>query len=515
MNDDNQSQPQNQPPQVPPIEEPQSVQPQQGSPVYETIEIGNNSPEAPQPLQPEEIAPDVSTPDEATQPQAPTEIPPGDMPPPVYEENKSKYFIIAGGVVFFLILFVLFLKLLLGGKSAPKVTLTYWGLWESKDVMDPLIKEYQSKNPNITINYQQMVPTDNYREKLVARGKNGQGPDIFRFHNTWLPELTEVVAPLPSQIISNNDFEKTFYPVQAQDLKIASNYYGIPLEMDGLVLIYNDDLLKKGGYSKPPANLDELANPDFLSKFTFKNETGQLQSSAIALGTATNVEHFSDILGLMLVQNGTDIKSLDSQEAQGALESYRKFAETGIWDDTMDNSIVAFAKGKVAMIIAPTWEIQTIKAANPDIKLKVAPIPFNLPGNQPKSLANYWVEGVSKYSNHQIEAWNFLKFLSSKESETKLFELESKTRLFGEPFSRIDLADKLTSNQYLSVIAQEANDFVSMPVISRTYDNGLNDEIVTYLENAVNATAQGVSYAEALGTAKQGVDQVLQKYNIK
>ncbi len=498
MDDNNKSEPQNQPASNPPV--------------YETIEIGGNVPAS---MQPEEIASDVAAPDEVTQPQAPTDLPPGDIPPPVYEENKSKYFIIAGGVVFFLVVFFLLLKLLLGGKPASKVVLTYWGLWEDKQVMDPLIKEYQAKNPNVSINYQKMNAGDDYRQKVIVRGKNGEGPDIFRFHNTWLPEMTEVVAPLPSQIMSNSEFEKTFYPIHAKDLAIDKRYYGIPLEIDGLVLLYNDDLLKKGGFTKPPSNLDELADSNFLSKFTFKNESGELQSSAIALGTANNVEHFSDILGLMLLQNGADLKTLNTPEAAGALESYRKFAETGIWDEKMDNSIVAFTSGKVAMIIAPSWEVQTIKTANPDLKVKVSTIPFNLPGNQPKSLATYWVEGVSKYSKNQVEAWKFLKFLSSKESETKLFELESKTRLFGEPYSRVDLANKLSTHEYLSVVAQEANNLVSMPVVSRTYDNGLNDEIITYLENAINATAQGVSYAEALQTAKQGVDQVLKKFHLE
>jgi multiple sugar transport system substrate-binding protein len=51
-------------------------------------------------------------------------------------------------------------------------------------------------------------------------------------------------------------------------------------------------------------------------------------------------------------------------------------------------------------------------------------------------------------------------------------------------------------------------------MISRTFDNGLNDEIVKYIENAINATVEGVSYQEALKTAKQGVDQVFSKYQL-
>ncbi len=45
-------------------------------------------------------------------------------------------------------------------------------------------------------------------------------------------------------------------------------------------------------------------------------------------------------------------------------------------------------------------------------------------------------------------------------------------------------------------------------------DNGLNDEIIKYIENAINSTILGVSYKEALVGAKKGIDQVFTKYNI-
>jgi len=54
-----------------------------------------------------------------------------------------------------------------------------------------------------------------------------------------------------------------------------------------------------------------------------------------------------------------------------------------------------------------------------------------------------------------------------------------------------------------------------LPLASRTFDNGLNDEIIKYIENAINATAQGSSYSQALEAAKQGVDQILSRYKIE
>ncbi len=474
---------------------------QQPKPIFESVPAEEVPPEVATPL-PEEVTPDESG------------LPP-DIPPVVYEENKFKYIIVAGGaIVFFLLLIFLFRSITGGSKQASKeANLTYWGLWEEKEIFTPLIEQYQQKNPNIKITYQKMSPQD-YREKLLTRSKNGQGPDIFRFHNTWLPEIKEVAAPLPSSVMSNEEFEKTFYKIHQKDLKVGEYYYGLPLTIDGLVLICNDNLLKKAGIEKAPATWDELT--DQVTKLTVKDRDGKLITAGIALGTASNVEHFPDILGLMLVQNGSNLKKLDQAEASGALESYRKFAEQpqAFWDETMPNSLAAFTEEKVAMIFAPSWEVLTINKVNPDIQLKVVPVP-SVPGVSPVSIANYWIEGVSRFSRNQIEAWKFLKYITEKENLTKLYELESKMRLFGEPYSRVDLASLLVQNEYIGAVIKQADSFVSLPLISRTYDNGLNDEIIKYLENAVNSTIQGVSYGEALKTAKLGIDQVFSKYKVE
>jgi len=468
------------------------------NPVYESVPL-----EAPPEI--EEVSPDVTNPEEAEIPQ--------DVPPPIYRESKNQYIIIGAGAVVFLIIFIIIIKAIFGGGGTKKeITLNYWGLWEDKQVIQPLIDLYQQKNPNIKIEYQKMNP-QSYREKIVARSQAKAGPDIFRFHNTWLPELGEVVAPLPSSIMSGKEFENTFYPVAQKDLKVGNYYYGIPLEIDGLVLIYNTNLFKKAGIETVPSTWDDIT--DIVPRLTVKDQSGQLITSGIAMGTSANVEHFSDIFGLLLLQNGGTLENLDSSEAAGALEIYRKFNELpqAYWTDDMPNSINAFIQEKVAMIIVPSWEALTIKGANPDLEIKVVPVPA-VPGSSLLSLASYWVEGVSKFSQNQIEAWKFIRFLSEKDNMTKLYEIQTRTRPFGEPYSRVDLASLLSQNEYIGAVIKQANNFVSLPLVSRTYDNGLNDEIIKYIENAINSTIQGVSYSEALNAAKSGVDQIFQKFGV-
>ncbi len=476
----------------------------------EELKVKNSETIPEQPvLQVEEISPEVTSPEsEVIKPVE--EI---SLVSPIFTPNYSKFLIIGAVILIFFILIFFFFKIFTNKTPTKKITLIYWGLWEDKEVFEPLIKLYQQKNPHINIQYEKMDPHD-YRDRLLARSQRGLGPDIFRFHNTWIPEIKQILSKIPQNIMSNKEFEETFYPIHQKDLKVGNYYYGIPLMIDGLVLIYNEQLLKQVGIISPPANWEQVM--DYLSKLTVKDNQGQIISAGIAIGTANNIEHFSEIFGLLLLQNGADLNNLDKQEAVDALEIYRKFSEppNNTWSETMPNSIVAFAQGKVAMILAPSWWVNNIKAINPDIQIKTATIP-TVPGGKLISIANYWVEGVSNYSKNQIEAWKFLKFLVDKENLTRLYEEQKKLRVLGEPYSRVDLGNLLIQDPYAGAVIKQAKDFVSLPLVSRTFDNGLNDEIIQYVENAINSTIEGVSYNSAVEQLKKGVDQVLEKYKIE
>ncbi|MBI4066751.1 extracellular solute-binding protein [Candidatus Gottesmanbacteria bacterium] len=468
-------------------------------------------------------------PPEPTQTQDFSGVPPpsspgefGSVPPPPYEEDrKGKIILIIGIILVVLVVIFLIIKFL-GGRGASQSSggeLTYWGLWEDANTIKPLIDDYQKSHPNVKITYTKQNPKQ-YRERLQAALTRGEGPDIFRFHNTWTSMFASDLSPMPDTIYTTTEFEKTFYPVAKADLNINNKYYGIPLEIDGLVLLYNDDILKAQNITVPTdwENFQQAA----ITLTTPDSTTGKILNAGVALGSADNIDHFSDILGLMFLQNGTNLQDplgpcTDPTSTTCAVDTlifYRKFAElpNNTWDDTQDNSIVAFAGGKVAMIFAPTWQIFTIKQINPNLNLKVATVP-QLPGIT-INWATYWVEGVSKRSKSPEAAWEFLKFLSSKESLTKLYTEQAKTRIFGEPYSRIDLASTLESNQYLAPLIKQAPTMKSFPFASSTQDNGINDQMIKYLLDAVNSLKQGASPQSALETASSGFKQVLTKYTI-
>lgn len=403
-------------------------------------------------------------------------------------------------------------RLMSGKTSSTKTgTLTYWGLWENDSTMQSIISGFEAEHPGVKVTYAKQSPRQ-YRERLQNAISRGEGPDVFRFHNTWVAMLRNELSAAPSTVMTASEFSSTFYPVASADLIGGQSIYGIPVMIDGLGLFYNEDLLAAAGVTVP-TTWEEVLN--VVPKLTVKTETAIL-TSAIALGTTGNVEHFTDILATMMMQNGAKLSIPSGPQAEEAVVFYRKFATKSdpmyTWNESLDNSIFAFASGKVAMIFAPSWRVFDIKQLNPELRFRVAPIP-QLPGNT-VTWASYWVEGVSAKSANQDLAWELVKYVTSRESATMLYTEASKSRLFGEPYARVELGNTLIDDPYVGAFMKQAPMAKSFPLASRTFDNGINDKLSKYLVDAVNSLSEGAAPAVALETAVSGFSQVLGSYGL-
>ena len=398
--------------------------------------------------------------------------------------------------------------------SQPKTNLTYWGLWETSEIIQPIIDDYQKEHPNVVIKYE-WQNQNQYRQRLESALQKEGGPDIFRFHNTWTPMFKNNLSPIPADIYDNKTFESTFYTVAQKDLRSEGSYIGIPLEIDTLVLYYNENLLRSAGITNPPTTWKELE--DQALKIRSPKGFGKIDIAGAALGNASNVDHWSDIISLMIMQTGANPKNPSGTEAESALTYYTYFTKVqSVWDDSLDNSTLAFAKEKLGFYFGPSWRYFEIKNINPNLKFSISPVP-QLETTK-VNYASYWAEGVNKLSKNSKEAWDFLKYLSSKPVMRKLYDLEASLgkRAFGEPPSRVDMKEDFVNDKEVSVILSQADSADSFFAASFTHDGetGLNSRVIKYFEDAINSVLQGKTSTEAVSTLNSGLSQVLPTYGI-
>lgn len=465
-------------------------------------------------------------PQAAIPPPPPSSSPPVAPPPvdPYYGDespNRLKKLLIIGGIVLAAILLIVgivfAISKLTGAKESGEVTLTYWGVWEDSSTIQPLIDDYQRQNPNVKINYQkQDIKTlGDYAARLTTRIEKGDGPDIVRYHSSWVPQLKSYLLPFPKSVVDNTKLETDYYKTVERDMKVNGAYYGIPLGVDTLALFVNTTLLAQIG-AQPPTTMIELE--DVARQLTVP-EDGKIRTSGIALGTFDNIAHAPDIIAMLFLQDGADWKKPAGPTRVSTENSFKYYtyfsgeADHRTWDDTLDNSKLAFAKGNLGMYFGYSWDIFEIKNANPDLQFTIVKVP-NVAGGRKNTVASYWVEGVSAKSPNSKEAFAFLEYLSKPESLQKMYELQAKTRLFGSLYPRKSMGSLLQSNTLIYPFISQADDAQSTGFSSDTYDGetGINTQLNVYLGNAIRSINTNTSVGSAVDTLGAGVTQILSRY---
>jgi ABC-type glycerol-3-phosphate transport system substrate-binding protein len=403
-------------------------------------------------------------------------------------------------------------------KALRPVTLNYWRVWDGPDDFAEAIEKYNQLHPNVTIKYRKLR-FEEYEQALIEAFAVDKGPDIFSIHNTWMNKYHSkgLISPLPAQttmaypilkgsikkeIIQElrttksitlkqvkNDFVDVVYDdVVLKDLDEKTDtqierIYGLPLFIDTLAMFYNNDLLNNAGITKPP----EYWNAEFqldIKKLTKQNNKGEIIQSGVALGGSKNIERATDILAVLMMQNGTEMMTNNGQvkfhikpesiidknynPGLDALRFYSDFSnpakEVYSWNKDMENSLDLFSQNKLAIMFGYSYMIPTIKANAPKLNYSISKLP-QIEGN-PRSInfANYWVETVSSkiltnpenlkigkdYTSQKLDsAWDFVQFISKKE------QVETYLKKTKKPTALRSLVDGQLDDQDIGVFAEQ------------------------------------------------------------
>lgn len=393
-----------------------------------------------------------------------------------------------------------------------RINLTFWGQ-EEEIVFRPIIEAYQKVHPKITITYTKQSLL-NYRTRLQTQIRASQGPDVFLLHSSWIPMFWEDLSEAPPSVISLEEYKQTFYPLASETLISAGKIYALPLEIDGLAMYVNADILKAAGVAMPRFWTEFV---EVAKKVTVRNTDGQIQTAGAALGTIPNIDFWPEILGLLFLQQpGGNLAQPASREGAEVLEFYTGFVmdpKNKTWDVNLPSSTEMFALGKLAFYFAPTSQTNVLKTLNPDLNFKIAPVP-QLPGKM-VSYGTFWAESVSATSSYQKEGWEFLKFLTSAESLQFLNQKRTETQTFEHLYPRQDLASLQVEDNFLGAFITQAPFYKSWYLNSNTADAGINEEMIGHYAQAVNGMLQGKDPLQLLQTTQAGIKQILEKYKVK
>ncbi len=379
-------------------------------------------------------------------------------------------------------------------KQMRPITLNYWRVWDDEDKFSDIINKYHQIHPYITIKYRKLH-YENYEDELINAFAEDKGPDIFSINNSWIRKYKTKITPLPDKIkmvylVKKGSIKKEVIPelrvkktmtirelkdkfadvvfkdVILNDKNKRPRIFALPLHLDTLVMFVNLDLLDNSGVAKIPKTWSEVQAA--VKKITKQDNQGNIIQSGIALGTSRNIERYSDILSLLMMQNGAtmmedDIVKFDKIPliykdkkyfpGAEALRFYTDFAnpakEVYTWNSKLDDDLDMFISGRLAIFFGYSYHQQIIKQRAPKLNYVIAPMPQIKNNTKQVNFADYWVEVVSKKTKHRNEAWDFIQFA------TKAENVKSYLKKAKKPTALRSLIDMQKEDDDLAVFANQ------------------------------------------------------------
>jgi len=418
--------------------------------------------------------------------------------------NNWKSFLKLLKIPVIILVLVLFFALLISwfgrkGVSKPSLSVSgtveieWWGVQHQNYIYKDLIDEYERNHPNVKINYSQK-DLKGYRERLTNSFLQAKGPDIFEVHNSWVPMFANNLARIPEEVIGKEDFKKSFYPIIVSDLSWNNEFVGIPLEYDALTLFINQDIFSLS-LRNPPERWDELR--DLAYFLTQKDKRNVITQSGLAIGAKDNVEHWPEILGLILFQNKVNPARPSGELASSSFSFFTSFGENQVWGDTLPPSSISFARGRLAMFFGTTRDAVEIIRQNPSLKFKTVKLPQvrkDKPDDPDVSYSSYWFMGVWNGSKKAQVAFDFLKFLSSKDSLLKLSSNLEKYELVPKAFPRPEMNASLREHPIVGSVVLLAPFAKTFYLHGNLFDGekGINTQINNLYKKALSSSGFGL-----------------------
>ena len=379
-----------------------------------------------------------------------------------------------------------------------QVSLEVWGTFDDTDAYQEIFTAYKELNPHVKNITYRKLPTESYRQDLIDALAAGNGPDIFLLRNSWAGDFNDKLVAAPVGMIPTKNYQETFPDVATQDfVGVEGQIYGVPLSVDSLALYYNKDIFNANGIARPPVTWEEVVS--LVPRLTKVDSNGNITQSAIALGTATNINRPTDILSALLYQKNSAILSADGRPSltdvpsQDAVAFYMQFSDIRsplyTWNANLHYSLDAFYEGTLAMMINYSWQYPALKQKNAKLNIGVAPLPQFTEGSQANH-ANYWGYGVAKNKTFNpsvvdkntptkenydqirtFESWQFLKFLAfAKEDQSLRFQnaLTGNSADLVSPIdpSKIYLSKTMKPAARRDLLAEQQSDAVLAPFAS-------------------------------------------------
>lgn len=241
---------------------------------------------------------------------------------------------------------------------------------QEKEYVEARIALFEEQNPGTTVTWE-ILPNE-YNETLQIQIASGKGPDVFYVDASWATPFIENKACVALDEYLDPAVFDAFYPATLAAFQKDGKTYGLPKDMNTLVLYYDANAFEKYD-QEVPTNWDEL-----LEVATFFAETEEYDAGLVL---RTDFARFYPFV----LQNGGRILDENGNPAwtePACVEAFDYYfndligsgAAKTTKDYNNENESV-LTSGKVPMMLSGGWAVAFLNENGQNIDWKMAKLP--------------------------------------------------------------------------------------------------------------------------------------------
>lgn len=343
-----------------------------------------------------------------------------------------------------------------------------------------IIQNFEKAHPDIDIKVE-IVPWDELHTKYLAAYSAGNAPDVIRVDPTQLLllERANSLAPLDPYLKSWSQSTKNDF-FHWNGTVIDGKKYAMPVDENVFTLVYRKDLFAEK-HLAPPKSWDDFVND--AKALTTNDRWG------FAFPAARSGSYFHVIFAPFVWGSGGQLLDSNGQAAFNSPADARalgflydlvhkyKVAPPDVTSLNLQDVMQGFMAGKYAMVIEGAIRYSSLEQSNllkGNLGVAFMPSP-NGTAPAPAYATGGWNLGINPKSAHKDQAWQFLDFYTSQQSQEILArvagDFPTRKSVFSAPFM------KTPEHQYLQSFYQVLEKASRGPVLSdrfgELFDNDL------------------------------------------
>lgn len=142
-----------------------------------------------------------------------------------------------------------------------EVTVAYWHTMSEPEAeqLETVIAAFEDANPGITVEATKYAYND-LKSAIITSLSGNSGPDVARMDIAWVSQFAddEALLKLSDELASFDAIAESVFEGPLSTNYWQDGYYGLPLNTNTQVLLWNRELFEAAGLDSPPSTMDEF-----------------------------------------------------------------------------------------------------------------------------------------------------------------------------------------------------------------------------------------------------------------